>query len=108
MKEKGMCLVRKKLSEIAVSEEGQRALEALAIKPDAEIDYSDIPPLPDDFFEKAQVGVFYRPVKRAVPIRLDADVLDWLQAQGSDYHPRANQILREAMLADLRRTKRAV
>ena len=57
-----MSLVRTKLSDIALTERGKRELEALAKKPDSYIDYSDIPPLSDDFFKKAKVGVFYRPM----------------------------------------------
>lgn len=96
-----MSLVRMKLSEIKVTKQGKKELEALAKKPDSEIDYSDIPPLPNDFFDRAKVGVFYKPIKRSVTMRLDADVLDWLRARGAGYQTRANQILREAMLADL-------
>src|SRR5579862_3502995 len=59
------------------------------------IDYSDIPPLGDEFFEKAKVA--WPPVKKQLTIRLDADVLDWLRANGRGYQTRINRILRAAM-----------
>jgi uncharacterized protein (DUF4415 family) len=62
---------------------------------DAEIDYSDIPPLGDEFFSKAAVA--WPPVKQQLTIRLDADVLDWLKASGRGYQTRINRILRAAM-----------
>src|SRR5579863_5967371 len=48
-------------------------------------------------------GRFYRPVKRAVSMRLDADVIAWLKKSGKGYQARANRILRERMLDEIRR-----
>jgi uncharacterized protein (DUF4415 family) len=62
---------------------------------DAEIDYSDIPPLGRTFLKKATVA--WPPVKRQLTIRLDADVLDWLKAHGKGYQTRINRILRVVM-----------
>jgi len=45
---------------------------------DAEIDYSDIPPLDKSFFTKATEA--WPPAKQQLTIRLDADVLNWLRA----------------------------
>jgi len=59
------------------------------------IDYSDIPPLDEAFFAKAtQV---WPPAKQQLTIRLDADVLSWLKANGRGYQTRINRILRAAM-----------
>ena len=41
-------------------------------------------------------------VKQQTSVRLDADVLAWLKAQGKGYQTRMNKILREAMLKDLK------
>jgi uncharacterized protein (DUF4415 family) len=41
-------------------------------------------------------------VKQQASVRLDADVLAWLKAQGKGYQTRMNKILREAMLKDLK------
>jgi uncharacterized protein (DUF4415 family) len=62
---------------------------------DSDIDYSDIPPLGDEFFKKATVA--WPPAKQQLTIRLDADVLDWLKANGRGYQTRINRILRAAM-----------
>lgn len=70
-------------------------LAALAAMPDGEIDTSDIPEITD--WSKTVVGRFYRPVKEAVTIRLDADVLDWLKQGGRGYQTRVNKILRAVM-----------
>ena len=73
-------------------------LKALAAMPDNEIDYSDIPPLSDDFWKNATRNPFYKPIKQATTVRVDADVLLWLKAEGKGYQTRINAILREAML----------
>lgn len=80
-----------------------RELAALAKLPDDQIDTSDIPELPPGAWENAIRGRFYRPVKQAVSLRLDADVVHWLKASGKGYQTRANRILRERMLADTRK-----
>ncbi len=59
---------------------------------DEDIDYSDIPPLDDKFFEQAQVVV--PPGKKQLTLRLDADVLAWLKSLGPKYQTRINAILR--------------
>ena len=70
-------------------------LEALAALPDEAIDTSDIPEVAG--FAGARRGVFYRPVKKSVTIRLDADVLAFLREGGPRYQSRINAILREYM-----------
>ena len=72
--------------------EQQAELEALAARPDSEIDHSDIPPTED--FSR-----FYRPVKVMTTVRLDADVLAWLRSQGKGYQTRINSILRKEMIS---------
>jgi uncharacterized protein (DUF4415 family) len=62
---------------------------------DADIDYSDIPPLDKTFLKKATAP--WPPVKKQLTIRLDADVLDWLKAHGRGYQTRINRILRVVM-----------
>ena len=62
---------------------------------DVDIDYSDIPALDKSFFTKATEA--WPPVKRQLTIRLDADVLNWLKANGRGYQTRINRILRVAM-----------
>jgi uncharacterized protein (DUF4415 family) len=59
------------------------------------IDTSDIPATLD--WTKAGIGKFYRPIKKPLTIRVDADVLAWLKAQGKGYQTRINALLRNAM-----------
>jgi uncharacterized protein (DUF4415 family) len=73
-----------------------REIEALIQKPDSEIDYSDIP---------EAVGDLYKPIKRPISLRLDADVLEWLKSKPG-YQTRINQLLREAMLGQNRKNPR--
>ncbi len=81
----------------------QRAnLKALAARPDSDIDYSDIPPMTDEQLKNAVRGRFYKPVKRQITARVDADVLEWLKSQGKGYQSRINAILRREMLASLK------
>jgi len=81
-----------------------RKLAALKRVRDDAIDTSDIPETAD--WSKAVVGKFYRPIKKPLTIRLDADVLAWLKSQGKGHQTRINAILRGAMgsrPADVRR-----
>lgn len=75
-------------------------LDALAAMPDEAIDTGDIPELDEAFWQNAERGRFYRPVKESTTVRIDADVLHWLKAKGRGYQTRINAILREAMMRD--------
>jgi uncharacterized protein (DUF4415 family) len=70
-------------------------LAKVARMKDAGIDYSDIPPLDKFFFTKATET--WPPANQQLTIRLDADVLNWLRANGRGYQTRINRILRAAM-----------
>ena len=76
-------------------------LEQLTARPAREIDTSDAPELPQEAWSHAMRGQFYRPVKQAVSLRLDADVIAWLKKDGAGYQTRANRVLRERMLEEL-------
>ena len=80
-------------------------LKALPARPDSEIDFSDIPELTAEQWKKGIRGRFYRPVKRQITARVDADVLDWLKAQGKGYQSRINAILRREMLTSVKSAK---
>jgi uncharacterized protein (DUF4415 family) len=81
----------------------QRAqLKALAAKPDRAINLSDIPPLTDAQLRSAVRGRFYKPLKRQITARVDADVLEWLKSRGKGYQSRLNAILRREMLSSLK------
>ena len=51
-----------------------------------------------EFKPKYPDARLYKPLKKTVQIRLDADVLEWLKQGGSGYQTRANAILWQAML----------
>ena len=79
-----------------LSNKQRRELEALANRPDSALDYSGAPALrkrPGP----VTVGKFYRPVKKLVSMRIDADVLDWFRSQGGPYQTRINTVLRREM-----------
>jgi uncharacterized protein (DUF4415 family) len=76
-------------------------LEILSKMRDTAIDYSDIPPLSDEFWQKAMRNPFYKPTKQSTTVRVDSDVLLWLKSKGRGYQTRMNRILREAMLKEL-------
>lgn len=86
-----------------VSRKQKKELAALAALRDAQIDFSDAPEVPD--CSRAVVGRFYRPIKKSLTIRLDADVLAWLKAQGRGYQTRINKLLRTAMEGQSRRKR---
>ena len=65
-----------------LTEEDRASLRALAARPDSEIDFSDAPEMTDEEWKNAERGHFYRPVKRQITARVDADVLAWLKSQG--------------------------
>jgi uncharacterized protein (DUF4415 family) len=84
-----------------LSDRQKREIQALAAMPEEEIDTSDIPELPPGAWKKAVRGKWYRPVKQAVSIRLDADVLAWLRAKGDGYQTKVNGLLRKQMLEEI-------
>jgi uncharacterized protein (DUF4415 family) len=69
--------------------------ERLEKMTDEEIDYSDVPPLRKEFFERASV---YVPAsKRAATVQLDEDVLIWFKTQSEEYQSLINVVLRKYM-----------
>ena len=77
--------------------EGQKAdMAALEALPDAQIDTSDIPEAVN--WPDTQRGLFYRPVKKQITLRLDADVLAWFKRNapgGRGYQTEINRALRQ-------------
>jgi uncharacterized protein (DUF4415 family) len=59
---------------------------------DEMIDTSEIPPLSDEFFEKATWQMPEKPVK--VIIEIEPEILAWFTAQGEDYQQRLTAALR--------------
>lgn len=48
-------------------------------------------------WSQAEQGKFYRPIKKQITIRLDADMLHWFQQQQGKYQRLINQACREYM-----------
>jgi len=68
-----------------------------------DIDLSDLPEVRD--WAGAVVGKFYRPIKKPLTLRVDADVLAWLKSHGRGYQTRINEILRSAMMSQAGRRR---
>ena len=81
----------------------EKARIAAEIKTFKNINFSDAPELTDEQLSKMKPSHYrnmanYKPIKKTVNVRLDADVIEWLQSAGKGYQTRMNSILREAML----------
>jgi uncharacterized protein (DUF4415 family) len=76
--------------------ERRAELKALASLRDDAIDTSDAPELLD--WSSAKRGLFYRPVKQQLTLRLDVDVVAWFKNHATSnegYQTRINRALRE-------------
>jgi len=78
----------------------ERLAEIIAFK---DTDISDCPELTDEQLAQMKPSHLrnmanYKPIKKTVNVRLDADIIEWLQSTGRGYQTRMNAILREAML----------
>lgn len=85
--------MRKDTSDLTAAERAE--LDALEALPDDQIDTSDIPETLD--WSGAKRGLFYRPVKQQITLRLDADVVAWFKQQAPDgrgYQTDINRALR--------------
>ena len=76
----------------------QAEIDARAALPDDQIDTRDVPEARD--WSGAQRGVFFRPIKQQLTLRIDADVIAWFKSHtppGEGYQTRINRALREYM-----------
>jgi len=83
-------------------------LKLLANLPDDAIDTTDAPELLD--WSGAKRGLFYRPVKQQLTLRLDADVVAWFKAHTTadeGYQTRINRALREYVEGQERKGRRS-
>ena len=70
-------------------------LADLKTRPERKIDYSDIPPL-----SGKQLASAFRPIdKHFLLVRLDRDVMQWLNKSGESYSAHINRTLRSEMRA---------
>jgi uncharacterized protein (DUF4415 family) len=81
-----------------LSETLKTEIEALKAMPDESIDYSDIPPLTEDFWKNAARNPYFKPVKQQLTLRLDSDLVAWFKRRtigGRGYQTSINRALRE-------------
>ena len=52
--------------------------------------------------QNMRISDLYRPVKKPVTLRLDADVLAWFKKDGRRYQTRINAALRKVMEREMR------
>ena len=52
--------------------------------------------------QSMKIGDLYRPLKKPVTLRLDADVLAWFKKDGRRYQTRINEALRKVMEREMR------
>jgi uncharacterized protein (DUF4415 family) len=88
-----------------LTKEQKRDIAAIAATRDGDIDFSDAPPVLD--WTGAEIGKFFRPIKKPVTMRLDSDIIEWLKSGGRGYQTRANWLLRSAMLHNMRQKRLA-
>jgi uncharacterized protein (DUF4415 family) len=73
----------------------KRELKALK-KRAVNLSDEDAPEISD--WSEAVVGKFYRPIKKQITIRVDADVLDWFKHHTKKYQTLINIVCRDYML----------
>ena len=85
----------KKANANRLTEDQAAEIRALKESPDEQIDTTDIPEILD--WSEAKRGVFYRPRKQQITLRLDADVVAWFKQRargGRGYQTDINRALR--------------
>ena len=85
-----------------VAPEMQSEINALAALPEDKINVEDIPEVSD--WSGAKRGLFYRPIKQQITLRLDADLIDWFKnhhQEGEGYQTSINRALREYVTGHL-------
>ena len=98
--------MQKDMAELPADTQAQiRALEALS---DDQIDTTDAPEILD--WSDARRGVFHRPVKQQITLRIDADIIAWFKAHARDgrgYQTDINGALREHIKRETRSANQA-
>jgi uncharacterized protein (DUF4415 family) len=52
----------------------------------------------------AEIAELYKPLKKPVTLRLDADVLAWFKKRGRGYQTRINRTLRKVMIENRKKS----
>lgn len=64
---------------------------------------SSLAGLMDENLQNYKIADLYRPVKKPVTLRLDADVIAWFKKDGRRYQTRINAALRTVMEREMKR-----
>lgn len=86
----------KKASSSRLTARQRAELEGLAALSEDRIDLTDTPEVLD--WSNAKRGVFYRPVKQQLTLRIDADIIAWFKSQATKergYQTHMNLALRD-------------
>lgn len=83
-----------------LSKQQKMEIDQLSKMKESDIDFSDLPEITE--WSEAIRGKFYRPVKKQITLRLDADMIEWFKSKGNKYQTRINQALREYMTSHQR------
>ncbi len=86
--------MKKEISNLTTAQQAE--LDALEAMPENQINTAALPEQTD--WSGARRGVFFRPIKRQLTLRLDADVIDWFKTHapnGEGYQTSINSALRE-------------
>jgi len=86
--------MKKETSDLTAAQKAE--LDALAAMEENQINTAALPERTD--WSGARRGVFFRPIKKQLTLRLDADVIDWFKIHapnGEGYQTSINSALRE-------------
>lgn len=89
-----------------LTKQQEAELQALAEMSDDDIDFSDIPDLPDAAIDPAKVkrGLLYQPVNQEVTVLLDRFVIDWLEQNLPD-EPARSEIINSILMEYVKEQK---
>jgi uncharacterized protein (DUF4415 family) len=59
-------------------------------------------PVTESKLRTMKIGDFYRPLKKPITVRIDADVLAWFKKDGRRYQSRINAALRKTMEREMK------
>lgn len=86
-----------------LSAEQKARLDAVALMPDEQIDYSDAPSLPNAVWMKTAAELPH--AKKQITLRIDAEVLEFFKHTGARYQSRMNAVLRSYVEAHKTQSK---
>lgn len=80
-----------------------RAMRAARVKRSGESKAKSRPTTKPDF-QSMKISDLYRPLKKPITVRIDADVLAWFKKDGRRYQTRINDALRKVMERELKKS----